>query len=109
MQMDCSAAAHRLEIGLTATEEHKAADGAESTQWVAETTQVRLPSCFDLSFAPLTGNVPMCQTFITIMDALKLKQHAKDQLHPLLAELMSSYSRFKDSSEWEGRPKLVHW
>lgn len=43
------------------------------------------------------------------MDALKLKQHAKDQLHPLLSELMSSYTRFKDSSEWEGRPKLLQW
>lgn len=38
--MDCTAAAHRLEIGLTAIEEHKGSDGAEATQWVAETTQV---------------------------------------------------------------------
>lgn len=43
------------------------------------------------------------------MDALKLKMRAKDSLHPLLSELMSSYSRFKASSEWEGRPKILHW
>lgn len=43
------------------------------------------------------------------MDALKLKQFAKDQLHPLLSELMSSYTRFKDSENWEGRPRLLHW
>jgi ESCRT-I complex subunit VPS28 len=49
------------------------------------------------------------QNFITLMDALKLKLRAKDSLHPLLSELMSSYSRFKASSEWEGRPKILHW
>jgi hypothetical protein len=43
--MDCTAAAHRLDIGLTATEEHKSSDGAEATQWVAETTQVRFVPC----------------------------------------------------------------
>lgn len=48
--MDCSAAAHRLDVGLTATEEHKSSDGAEVTQWVAETTQVR--STAQLSLAP---------------------------------------------------------
>ena len=43
------------------------------------------------------------------MDALKLKLRAKDQLHPLLSELMTGYTRFKASSEWEGRPKILHW
>lgn len=43
------------------------------------------------------------------MDALKLNQRAKDQLHPLLSELMSSYTRFKDSNDWQGRPKILFW
>jgi len=43
------------------------------------------------------------------MDALKLKLRAKDQLHPLLTDLMSGYTRFKASNEWEGRPKILHW
>ena len=43
------------------------------------------------------------------MDALKLKLRAKDQLHPFLTELMSGYSRFKGSQEWEGRAKILHW
>ncbi|KAJ9110036.1 hypothetical protein QFC20_003110 [Naganishia adeliensis] len=43
------------------------------------------------------------------MDALKLNLKAKDQLHPFLTELMSSYSRFKGSQEWEGRGKILHW
>lgn len=43
------------------------------------------------------------------MDALKLNLKAKDQLHPFLTELMTSYSRFKGSQEWEGRGKILHW
>jgi ESCRT-I complex subunit VPS28 len=46
---------------------------------------------------------------ITFMDALKLNLRAKDQLHPFLTELMSGYSRFKGSQEWEGRGKILHW
>lgn len=49
------------------------------------------------------------QSFITFMDALKLNLKAKDQLHPFLTELMTSYSRFKGSQEWEGRGKILHW
>ena len=49
------------------------------------------------------------QNFITFMDALKLKLRAKDQLHPLLTELMQSYARFSRSNEWSGRPKILHW
>ncbi|GAA6059838.1 hypothetical protein JCM10212_003750 [Sporobolomyces blumeae] len=93
-RMDCTAAAHRLRVGVPATVEHSSAeDGSggggsgETAKWVAETTQA----------------------FITFMDALKLKLRAKDQLHPLLTDLMSGYTRFKASTEWEGRPKILHW
>lgn len=49
------------------------------------------------------------KSFITFMDALKLNLKAKDQLHPFLTDLMSGYSRFKGSQEWEGRAKILHW
>jgi ESCRT-I complex subunit VPS28 len=49
------------------------------------------------------------KNFITLLDALKLKMKAKDQLQPIITELMSCYSKFQRSSEFEGRPKLVHW
>ncbi|GAA6010987.1 hypothetical protein JCM11491_005898 [Sporobolomyces phaffii] len=93
-RMDCTAAAHRLNVGVPATVEHSSGEegssgsgNGEHSKWVAETTQ----------------------NFITFMDALKLKLRAKDQLHPLLTDLMSGYTRFKASSEWEGRPKILHW
>jgi len=43
------------------------------------------------------------------MDALKLRLRAKDQLHPILQELVMGYARFKGSKDWEGRSKMVGW
>jgi len=89
-RMDCQAAANRIRVGVPATVEHSSEGGDESSKasrGVAETTQ----------------------NFITFMDALKLKMRAKDQLHPLLSELMVGYSKFPKSQEWEGRPKILHW
>jgi ESCRT-I complex subunit VPS28 len=43
------------------------------------------------------------------MDALKLRIRAKDQLHPLLQDLVTGYARFKGSKEWEGRSQMVGW
>jgi ESCRT-I complex subunit VPS28 len=43
------------------------------------------------------------------MDALKLRMRAKDQLHPLLQDLVTGYARFKGSKDWEGRSKMVGW
>ena len=85
--MDCPAAVARLKVGVPATVEHSAEEGVETARWIAETTQA----------------------FITTSDALKLKLRAKDRLQPLLAELMSSYTKFGKSSEWAGRPKMLHW
>ncbi|GJJ11663.1 hypothetical protein Clacol_005899 [Clathrus columnatus] len=86
-KMDHPAALHRLKVGVPATVEHSTEEGVETGKWVAETTQ----------------------GFITFMDALKLRLRAKDQLHPLLQDLVTGYARFKSSKDWEGRSKLVGW
>ncbi|QID82911.1 Vacuolar protein-sorting-associated protein 28 [Saccharomyces pastorianus] len=52
--------------------------------------------------AEATGN------FITVMDALKLNYNAKDQLHPLLAELLISINRVT-RDDFENRSKLIDW
>ena len=87
LQMDHPAALHRLKVGVPATVEHSSEAGPETGKWVAETTQ----------------------SFITFMDALKLRMRAKDQLHPILQELVTGYARFKGSKDWEGRSKMVAW
>ncbi|KZT29768.1 vacuolar protein sorting-associated protein 28 [Neolentinus lepideus HHB14362 ss-1] len=86
-RMDCPAALHRLQVGVPATVEHSSEAGSETGKWVAETTQ----------------------SFITFMDALKLRLRAKDQLHPILQELVTGYARFKGSKDWEGRSRMVSW
>ncbi|KAF8714281.1 hypothetical protein AX14_012823 [Amanita brunnescens Koide BX004] len=86
-QMDHPAALQRIRVGVPATVEHSGEAGPETAQWVAETTQ----------------------SFITFMDALKLRMRAKDQLHPLLQDLVTGYARFKASKDWEGRSKMVGW
>ena len=43
------------------------------------------------------------------MDAIKLRMRAKDQLYPMLQELITGYSRFKGSKDLEGRGKMVAW
>lgn len=60
-------------------------------------------------FARRSAKTHAWKNFITLMDALKLKLRAKDQLHPILSELMSSYSKLNKSGEWEGRPKILQW
>lgn len=87
--MDQPAAAHRIHVGVPATVEHAHGPGsasADQTRLVAETTQ----------------------NFITIMDALKLKLRAKDQLHPLFSDLLTSYTKV-GAEAGEGRAKLLQW
>ena len=76
-QMDHPAALHTIKAGVPATVEHSSEAGAETGKCVAETTQ----------------------SFITFMDALKLRIRAKDQLHPILRELVTGYARFKGRGE----------
>lgn len=54
------------------------------------------------NIAEATGN------FITIMDAIKLNFRAKDQLHPLMSELLLSINKVTRSN-FEHRSQLVEW
>ncbi|KAF9266847.1 ESCRT-1 complex, Vps28 subunit [Marasmius fiardii PR-910] len=90
-RMDSSAALERVKVGVPATVEHPSGDsglsGSETAKWVAETTE----------------------SFITFMDGLKLNLRAKDQLHPLLQNVVTGYARFKGSNDSEARSRLVGW
>ncbi|QLQ79471.1 hypothetical protein HG537_0C01180 [Torulaspora globosa] len=65
----------RLEKGIPMTTEHNDGRSGNGSNYNAK------------NVAEATGN------FITIMDALKLNYRSKDQLHPLLAELLLSINR----------------
>ncbi|GME66942.1 unnamed protein product [[Candida] boidinii] len=48
-------------------------------------------------------------SFITVMDAVKLNYRTKEQLHPLLSDLVTSINRVLNGFEFEGRSKLINW
>lgn len=48
------------------------------------------------------------QDFITFLDALKLGLFAKDQLHPLLSDVIQSVNKVTDR-DFDGRGKIVQW
>ncbi|KAG9228776.1 putative vacuolar protein sorting-associated protein 28 [Amylocarpus encephaloides] len=48
------------------------------------------------------------QDFITFLDALKLGLFAKDQLHPLLSDVIQSVNKVTDR-DFESRGKIVQW
>lgn len=49
------------------------------------------------------------QSFITFMDALRLNLRTKEELHPLLRDLVTSCSKFKGHKDSEGRSRMVSW
>lgn len=48
------------------------------------------------------------QEFITFLDAVKLGFLSKDQLHPLLSDVIQSVNRVTDK-DFESRGKIVQW
>ncbi|VUC23173.1 unnamed protein product [Clonostachys rosea] len=71
------------------------------------------------SVAPAPSNAPSnnangllileaTQDFITFLDAVKLGLLSKDQLHPLLSDVIQSVNRVTDK-DFENRGKIVQW
>jgi ESCRT-I complex subunit VPS28 len=48
------------------------------------------------------------QEFITFLDAVKLGLLSKDQLHPLLSDVIQSVNKVTDK-DFENRGKIVQW
>ena len=59
---------------------------------------------------PSSGSLILLATenFITFLDALKLGLLSKDQLHPLLSEVIQSVNKVTDR-DFEGRGKIISW
>ncbi|KAI7828642.1 vacuolar protein sorting-associated [Gamsiella multidivaricata] len=92
--LDCPAAAKRIKIGVPATVEFgdggasNEPSGHKSAKYIAETVQ----------------------SYITVMDMLKLGMGAVDEIHPHLADLMQSLNNVRSlPADFEGRAKLREW
>ncbi|EJS41370.1 vps28p [Saccharomyces arboricola H-6] len=92
----------RLERGIPITAEHAISTTAPMTPGSNEQGSSSNKKFNAKYVAEATGN------FITVMDALKLNYNAKDQLHPLLAELLISLNRVT-RDDFENRSKLIDW
>lgn len=93
----------RLERGIPITVEHAILDSEETAgSNVSGGLSQKNGGYNGKDVAEATGN------FITVMDALKLNYKAKDQLHPLLAELLLSINKVT-KNDFENRNKLINW
>ncbi|CAI4053393.1 hypothetical protein SKDZ_16G2060 [Saccharomyces kudriavzevii ZP591] len=90
----------RLERGIPITAEHAISTSIPTPSGEQGSSNDRKFNAKNVAEA--TGN------FITVMDALKLNYNAKDQLHPLLAELLLSINRVT-RDDFENRSKLIDW
>ena len=90
--MECPRGTERLRIGLPATVEQpsQASHGASGVQAAGS------------AISDATEN------FITFLDALKINMYAKDSLHPLLSDVITSVNKVTDG-DFEGRGKIVQW
>eukprot|EP01094_Clydonella_sp_ATCC50884_P026399 TRINITY_DN7222_c0_g1_i1.p1 TRINITY_DN7222_c0_g1~~TRINITY_DN7222_c0_g1_i1.p1 ORF type:complete len:212 (-),score=50.28 TRINITY_DN7222_c0_g1_i1:144-779(-) len=87
-RLDCPAAAHRIEVGVPITIEHKSDKGGASISHVAEATQA----------------------YITAMDGLQLERTAADQLQPLLCDLVAALEKLTIlPREFDGLRKTQTW
>ncbi|TGZ79672.1 vacuolar protein sorting-associated protein Vps28 [Ascodesmis nigricans] len=88
--IECAAAARRISAGAVGEEKELSGD------------DTRL---HPKSVAKATGD------FITLMDALRLNYRANDELHPLVAAVISSVDKALEGTGrgWQERGKLVGW
>ncbi|KAK6461125.1 vacuolar protein sorting-associated [Scheffersomyces coipomensis] len=118
-----SKAINRLTVGVPATIEHLSTQVESSSHHIPppvivasssgdgsiNTTNATSNSTSSARLiAEITGN------FITCMDAVKLNYRTKDQLHPLLSDLVVNLNDLIENSnhkvlEFDGKSKLINW
>ncbi|KAK9449171.1 vacuolar protein sorting-associated [Limtongia smithiae] len=102
----------RLRIGIPATVENPVASQpahqSSFTQSAPSHTPMQSNSTGGSAAASARAAADATGNFITFMDALKLNYKAKDQLHPLLGELMTSLNAVT-TRDFDGRAKIIEW
>ena len=88
--MECPRATERLKIGLPATVEQPSVNLSTTGSAAGK----------DISAAT--------ENFINFLDALELGMLAKNDLHPLLADVIQSVNKVTDR-DFDGRAKIVQW
>ncbi len=94
IQLEVPRATERIRVGMPSTAVNASA-GTTGTPAAAGSTSGALI-------------LEATQDFITFLDALKLGLLAKDQLHPLLTDVIQSVNKVTDR-DFENRGKIVQW
>jgi ESCRT-I complex subunit VPS28 len=106
--INCPLAVKRLQLGIPATIQHLTTK-VESSSHPSNNTHGGSSATSSRLVAQITGN------FITCMDAVKLNYNTKQQLHPLLSELVVNLNDLVEASpdhnsiDFKGKSKLVSW
>ncbi|KAK9480315.1 vacuolar protein sorting-associated [Lipomyces japonicus] len=103
--IDYPSAISRIRVGIPATVENPVATRPANTVSFTEQQPTSLPNQTASSAKAAADAIA---NFITFMDALKLNYKAKDDLHPLLGELMTSLNAVT-TENFDGRAKIIEW
>ncbi|KAH8728299.1 vacuolar protein sorting-associated protein 28 [Phaeosphaeriaceae sp. PMI808] len=90
--MECPRATERLRVGIPATVEQGPSHNPGQQG----------------DFADATFIVNATETFITLLDAIKIGLVEKDTLHPLLVEIIQAVNKVTDI-DFESKGKIVQW
>ena len=94
IQLEVPRATERLRVGMPSTAVTASAGSAPTPSTGGNTSGALI--------------LEATQDFITFLDALRLGLLAKDQLHPLLTDVIQSVNKVTDR-DFENRGKIVQW
>lgn len=94
IQLEVPRATERLRVGMPSTAVTASAGSAPTPSATGNTCGALI--------------LEATQDFITFLDALRLGLLAKDQLHPLLTDVIQSVNKVTDR-DFENRGKIVQW
>ncbi|KAK6457269.1 vacuolar protein sorting-associated [Scheffersomyces xylosifermentans] len=105
-------AINRLQVGIPATIEQLSGH-VESNSHAGTTSVVNVVNSTPVS-SSATLLVQITANFLTCMDAIKLNYRSKDQLHPLLSELVVNLNDLVENGnhkefDFQGKSKLITW
>ncbi|MCJ1380647.1 Vacuolar protein-sorting-associated protein 28 [Xylographa soralifera] len=114
--MDCPRATERLRIGLPSTLVHPGHPAPStsspypfaphSSSYQPQNTPAASNPAASTPSASSIANAT--ENFITFLDALRIKILAKDQLHPLLSEVIQSVNKVVEG-DFDGRGNIIKW
>lgn len=93
-QLEVPRATERIRVGMPSTAVTASAGSAPTPSSAGNTSGALI--------------LEATQDFITFLDALRLGLLAKDQLHPLLTDVIQSVNKVTDR-DFENRGKIVQW